>query len=143
MRALPLLNRCDAPIARVGDTWIWACDKCRKPVHDLSRLSEGHAADWLRDNAGARKCLKYTTDRSGNIVFAAMVAAISATACSAADLESAMTKLQGVPSAPQVFDAGAEVPMMMYGFIGADDPVVIGPAPSVHAHCNAGVPPKR
>jgi hypothetical protein len=118
MRPLPLQKRCDEPLARVGDSWIWACEACKKPIHDLSMLSEAEATAWLQQNAGERRCIKFSVDGQGRLVFAAAVAAISAAACSAADWDAAYAKLNTTPSPPT---PDASEIRFVYGFVELPD----------------------
>jgi hypothetical protein len=148
MKALRILQPCNEPIEPSGDGRTWACDKCRTRVVDLSLGTEEQAEEWVRAHAAdANACVKLTQDSRGMIVFRAAVvaAAISASACSAADFEGAVNKL--TTPAPAPVDAGYDFSSTYYGFVSYDDPTPPTPAPStassVHAHCNAGlVPPK-
>lgn len=132
------MNPCTEPIVPSGDGRTWACDKCRKPIHDLSALTEEGATEWLREHAGQRECVRFTHDRRGNIVFAAAMAA-AVSACSAADIDGVVAKLQR-PATPPVIDAGLEFSTTYGDMLWVPEPA---PAASVHAHCNASDPPKR
>lgn len=47
------------------------CQKCTKPVHDLSSMTEPEARSLLRARAGGRICVRYEHDDAGKIRFRA------------------------------------------------------------------------
>lgn len=54
---------------RVGDA-IRHCEQCSFEVHDLNAMTEADARALLQDQAGARLCVRYQSDRHGRIRFA-------------------------------------------------------------------------
>jgi len=59
------------------------CEKCQKPVHDLSASTEPQARALLREHAGKRLCVRYAKDATGRLRFktALLATAVSVAAC--------------------------------------------------------------
>jgi hypothetical protein len=87
MRMLPIARPCRESFADMpGDDKTRFCDKCQKHVYDLSARTEEEARALFRERRGERACVRFAKDASGNVLFAAALAATVAmtTSCSAA-----------------------------------------------------------
>ena len=69
-----------------GDEKTRFCDKCQKHVYDLSARTEEEARALFRDKRGERTCVRFAKDATGNVLFAAALAATVAmtASCSSA-----------------------------------------------------------
>jgi hypothetical protein len=69
---VPIAHPCDedrdAMRVEDGGRRRW-CERCERPVHDLSAMGEPAARAFLRERAGTRLCLSYFIDEDGAIVF--------------------------------------------------------------------------
>jgi hypothetical protein len=59
------------------------CQRCVKPVHDISAMSESEAQAFVRAHAGTSVCVRYRRDPQGRIRFRATRAAVAAVALAA------------------------------------------------------------
>ena len=95
-----------------GDERARFCDKCQKPVHDLSARTEQEVQALLRERAGQRLCVRYRKDADGGVRFkvALLATAMSVAACGALTTDSpAVTGEQGAIACanPVMAEAGA------------------------------------
>ncbi len=86
MRMLPIARPCTESFAAMpGDEKTRFCGKCNEHVYDLSARTEEEARALFRERHGVRTCVRFAKDTSGNVLFAAAVAAaVSITSCSSA-----------------------------------------------------------
>lgn len=132
MRALPIAKPCPESFeSMVGDGRSRHCDRCDKRVVDLSAGTEAEAAALL-EAARGRMCVRYATNSSGHIVFAAALA-MSVAACSAPDQTQSLQVGPIMPKPSTVAaDAGLDDTYYLLGEIDT--------TPNQAAHCNANKP---
>ena len=96
MRMLPIARPCTESFAAMpGDEKTRFCDKCQKHVYDLSARTEDEARALFREKRGERTCVRFAKDASGNVLFAAAIAAaVMTTSCSSAMPEPPVTPVE-------------------------------------------------
>lgn len=81
---LPILEPChESWDAMDPDARGRFCQRCSKPVHDISAMHEADAHEFIRAHAGTQVCVRYRRDPEGRIRFHGARAAVAAVALAA------------------------------------------------------------